>query len=274
MRSPRRGISLPRVLGIDPTLRNLGWCVLDVTPTAPLFVAAGVYRTKKRAFDHKSVAEDDWGAVEYLLTGMADIVERYRINAMVLEQPGGSKSASGAKSLAYGVTICNATCHRFSLPAERIGQVRAKILLTGKQSVSKEKIAAIVKRRIGIPPSTLNDYPPGVHEHIYDSAAVVLAAWEGRVMREQRNRARGMPVPLQMLVSGGDRALKPKDGIVLSKVHAVRRFDLNQSTLCGREVVSQAWWGDGAGGDVDCEVCHEVMAAKDGMTPDTRGGKT
>lgn len=272
MRSTRRGVTLPRVLGLDPTIRNFGWMVLDVTPEAPLFVAAGVLRTAKWRFEptKKSAAEDDWGATEYLLTGLCHIVETYRVDAMVLEQPGGSKSASGAKSLAAAVTICNAIAHRYSLPAERVGQAQVKIHLTGKQSVSKEKMAAIVKRRIGVPPSVLKDFPEGVHEHIYDAGACVLAGWQLPVLREQRNKSRGMPMPLQMLVSGGDRVTNDDAG--LSKVHAVRRFDLNPRTICGREVVSPTWWGDGDGGDVTCAKCNEVLAKTDGLDPDRRGG--
>lgn len=115
------------ILGVDPGLANLGWCVLDTAPRRPLVVALGVVRTKP-------------GDVQQRVVAIIEVLTKHAWTAMVIEEQAGSYAGHSER----GDTSASAILARVGEGACRgLAAVRGAALL----EISPQRL----RSRLGLP---------------------------------------------------------------------------------------------------------------------------
>lgn len=198
------------VLGCDIGFTATGLVLINVP--ASTIVACAVVRTERQAKKRGiRVADDDAERCCLLRRGILKFVNDWKleseslisregrllgirdtapITGIVAELPhAGAKSARAIRSMALATGAVVATLDELGLPVEYVTPRDVK-LITGSAKADKEMVEYAVLSRLTFPEPGpahhLREYPSGLHEHIFDAAAAVLAAWNGTVVRMAR----------------------------------------------------------------------------------------
>ena len=191
------------ILGVDVGFVATGLALVDVR--ASTIVAVAVVRTERQAKKRGiRVADDDAERCCILRRGIWDFLRGHRdtvyserglgadppherISGIVAELPhAGAKSARAIRSMALATGACVATFDELGLPVEYVTPRDVK-LITGSAKAEKADVARAVDRRLTFATlAELEPFPRSLHEHVYDAAAAVLAAWDGNVVRMAR----------------------------------------------------------------------------------------
>lgn len=187
------------VLGVDVGFTATGLVLIDVP--ASTIVACAVIRTERQAKKRGiRVADDDAERVVTLRRGILEFLDPpigdtptlklivNRLAGIVAELPhAGAKSARAIRSMALATGAVVATLDELGLPVEYVTPRDVK-LITGSAKAEKVDVQMAVAKRLRSSPAIADwtHIPRGLHEHVHDAAASVLAAWDGNVVRMAR----------------------------------------------------------------------------------------
>jgi crossover junction endodeoxyribonuclease RuvC len=130
-----------RVLGIDPGSRVTGFGVVEAGGPAVRALAWGVIRLGQKALERRLLK---------IFQEVSDLLAKYRPEAVVLEEvvPETYPRAALKLGQAQGVAILAAASS--GLPVYLYHPLKVKQALTGYGNASKEQVAFMVKRILGI----------------------------------------------------------------------------------------------------------------------------
>lgn len=162
------------IMTIDPSLRALGYSVIDCATSDIL--DAGCIRSKPIKGMLRTVCDTkDIANISDILSGLID---RYKVNSIVFEDPVGSKSSTANKALSLSKgAIIGVACAK-GVPVRGIQARNIKMSLTGNRSAEKEDILkAVTKNMPGI--STFTHLSKIELYAISDSVAIYVAIAKG-----------------------------------------------------------------------------------------------
>jgi Holliday junction resolvasome RuvABC endonuclease subunit len=174
------------VLGLDPSLCNLGIAAIDLRLNfrEDRVVELQVIRTEPSAKKRKLlVAEDDARRVAELVGGLHQVIARRRPVALVIESPAGSQHAKSARALGLAFGAMVATAKLLGLPLVQVTVQDVKRAACGRRDGSKEDVIAAMEQRY---PGVQWPTPAGVVEHAADAIAAVVAALDSDTLRIAR----------------------------------------------------------------------------------------
>jgi Holliday junction resolvasome RuvABC endonuclease subunit len=176
------------VLGLDPSLCNLGIAAVEILPVGERVIEALVIRTepspKKRRL---LVGEDDARRVAELVGGFRAAVARHQPAALVIEAPAGSQHAKSARALGLAFGAMIGAAKMLDLPLAQVTVQEVKRAACGRKDGSKDDVIAAMEARY---PGIVWPSPAGVVEHAADAIAAVVAALDGDTLRMARQIAR------------------------------------------------------------------------------------
>ena len=168
------------ILALDPSLRNTGYVVFDVSSKGTEVVEAGVIQTRK--VDKKlgiRASDATMQSITELMTQLRQLAARHEPVLLIGEIPSsGGKSANAIKSMAIAQAACASLAVYCDLPAEWVSPRDNKLAMTGHADASKHemmdkaqqlypKTAEPFVKKDG---SVLNRY-----EHVADAVGVFVA---------------------------------------------------------------------------------------------------
>lgn len=147
------------ILGIDPGTNLLGYGVISVVSGRPRFVDMGVFDLRK--------IKDPFEKLANINAGVEEIIATRRPDYMAVESPFYGKNAQVILKLgrAQGAAIIAAT--RSGIPVTEYAPRKAKIAICGNGGASKEQVAMMVEKTLGI------DIDPG-HLDATDALAIAM----------------------------------------------------------------------------------------------------
>ncbi len=132
----------PRVLGIDPGTRVLGYGLVCGSAHAPRLVEAGVLRTR---------AQLDLAArLHHLLTGLEELIAELRPDVVVVERAFAGRNVQSALRLGECRGLALALAARAGARVEELSPAQAKRSLVGSGAATKGEVARMVGARLGI----------------------------------------------------------------------------------------------------------------------------
>jgi len=138
------------ILGIDPGTNIMGYGVIKVLGNKASIVAMGVIDLHKE--------KDMYLKLGHIFQRVGGIIEEYLPDEMAIEAPFFGKNVQSMLKLgrAQGVAIAAAINH--SVPIHEYAPLKIKMAITGNGSASKEQVAAMLQRMLGITESDMPKY--------------------------------------------------------------------------------------------------------------------
>lgn len=130
------------ILGIDPGTNLLGYGVISVVSGKPKYVDMGVFDLRK--------IKDPFEKLANINAGVEEIIAMCHPDHLAVESPFYGKNAQVILKLgrAQGAAIIAAT--RNGIPVTEYAPRKAKIAICGNGGASKEQVAMMVKKTLGI----------------------------------------------------------------------------------------------------------------------------
>lgn len=138
------------ILGIDPGTNIMGYGVISVTGNKAVIVAMGVIDLHRE--------KDMYLKLGHIFQRVGGIIEEYLPDEMAIEAPFFGKNVQSMLKLgrAQGVAIAAAINH--DIPIHEYAPLKIKMAITGNGSASKEQVAAMLQRMLGISESEMPKY--------------------------------------------------------------------------------------------------------------------
>lgn len=172
------------VLGVDPGLASFGWAQVDVLRDGRLVaLAAGVVRTAKSARKANVLASAD------SLRRARDMYQALcalpRPQAIAAESMSWPRNAGAATKVALSWGVLAAYAQHRGIPILQASPQVVKKTLCGFANASKEDVEVAVRGRVGCAWDTVREsgLARGLHEHMFDAMAVVVACADADVVR-------------------------------------------------------------------------------------------
>lgn len=130
------------ILGIDPGTNILGYGILNVSGTKSHVEALGVIDLRK--------CRDVYMKLGRIYERINSLIESFHPNEMAIEAPFFGKNAQSMLKLgrAQGVAIASAINN--GIPIYEYAPLKIKMAITGNGKASKEQVAGMLKRILGI----------------------------------------------------------------------------------------------------------------------------
>lgn len=172
------------VIGVDPSLCNVGLAVMELRPVGERVLQTRVFRTEPSPKKRKLlVAEDNARRVSELVGGLDDAITQHRPVALVIESPAGSQHAKSASALGMAFALVVAVAKVRRLPLVQVTVNDVKLATCGRRDASKEEVIRAMEERY---PGIVWPEPRGVIEHAADAVGAVVAALDGDTLRLAR----------------------------------------------------------------------------------------
>jgi len=167
----------PYILALDPSFRNNGWAIIDVSDNETRVVDVGVIKTKKSDKKLKAFAgEDNHRCAQEIARALNAVFTLYKPQLVCAEAQAGSKNSKAAQLMGMNWGIVSAISYVEEVPIIQARPSQVKVANTGKAKASKEEIAdAVINRFPELKKLITKVKPKGVHEHIYDAVSVFVA---------------------------------------------------------------------------------------------------
>jgi len=131
------------ILGVDPGTNILGYGVIRIDERSkPHYVTMGVFDLRK--------ISDPFEKLANINAGISELIEVYGPSDLAIESPFMGKNAQVILKLgrAQGAAIIAATTH--GIAVTEYAPSKAKIAICGNGAASKEQVALMVERSLGI----------------------------------------------------------------------------------------------------------------------------
>jgi len=190
-----------RLLGIDPSLRNTGWAVIDCTDDGEFLVAAGCISTEKsKQSVHATKCEDDMARIDKIAMGLLRVVRDHDVLMSSIEGRAGAMSARSAEAMSMAFACVMTTLRLAGVSRMIISPHKAKSITANHiKGKTKQAVKDEVRYRLGATKwdESLIGLRKGAHEHCYDAAAVALASLSHPALLYIRRK--------EMMESGSDQ---------------------------------------------------------------------
>jgi crossover junction endodeoxyribonuclease RuvC len=176
------------VLGIDPSLTNLGIAALDVAGDyrEDRIVEMQVIQTEPNP--HLLKGKDDAARVCKLTIGLDNAIVKHRPAALVVEVPAATRGYRAARALALGWGLVVVVARMRGLPLVQVQPLEVKKAMCGTKKAEKAEIILAVERRFSEVPWP-EDVSQRAWEHAADAVGAVVAALDDEVIRMVRDAA-------------------------------------------------------------------------------------
>ncbi len=129
-------------MGIDPGTNILGFGVISVVGSRPKFVDMGIVDLRKES--------DHFRKLAVIASEIALIMDRYRPDELAIESAFYAKDAQVIQKLGRAQGIVIAEAIRRFIPVHEYAPRKAKIAVTGNGAASKEQVALMVQKQLGL----------------------------------------------------------------------------------------------------------------------------
>jgi crossover junction endodeoxyribonuclease RuvC len=135
-----------RILGIDPGLQITGYAVVEAGPRGPVVCEAGVIRST----ENRSSA-DLAGRVRSVYTGIVEVIEQFRPQAVVVEQLYAHyQHPRTAILMAHARGVIFLAAAENELPVVSYNATSIKKTITGHGRASKGQMQVTMQRELGL----------------------------------------------------------------------------------------------------------------------------
>lgn len=140
-----------RILGLDPSLANTGWAVLDVDTESREIVsvrAHGTIVTEKTKNKQVRKSSDDLARARTTAQTLAKLIQEHNIKLAASEVPSGAQSASASR--AFGIVV--GLLASLPIPIIEVSPTEVKMAVAGNKIADKEDIvrwAVELTQRVG-----------------------------------------------------------------------------------------------------------------------------
>ena len=148
-----------RVLGVDPGTINMGYGVLDDTPTGPEMVACGVLKA--------SQARPVEQRLHTLYLGLLDLMQRYDPGEVAVEEPFVHKSARSSILIGQANAVALLAASGRGAAVFHYSPRQVKMAVTGHGGSDKEQVREMVRLQLD-----LDSFPDSLDAS--DAVAVAL----------------------------------------------------------------------------------------------------
>lgn len=194
------------ILGIDPGTNVLGYGVLRVLGKKAEMVTLGVIDMRK--------VPDIYLKLGRIYERVMGVIDAFKPDELAIEAPFFGKNAQTMLKLgrAQGVAIAAAMARQ--VPIHEYAPMQIKQAITGRGAASKEQVAALLQRQLGISDETLRSVP------FLDATDALAAAYCHHLgtMYPQKNALAG----LQERKTGETRRTKAQSWEQFAAAHAQR----------------------------------------------------
>lgn len=171
---------MSKVLSLDPSLRNTGYVVFEVSKKGIEVVESGVIETRKVDKKRGIRASDaTMQSITELMTGLRKLDAKYKPALLIGEIPSsGGKSANAIKSMAIAQAACASLSVYCDLPSEWVSPRDNKIAMTGHGDASKHEM---MDKARSLYPKTAEPFIKkdgtvlNKYEHVADAVGVFVA---------------------------------------------------------------------------------------------------
>lgn len=148
--APAKARSEKVILGIDPGTNVLGYGVLKVTGRSAKMVAMGVIDLRK--------VSDGYLKLGRIYERILGIIDAFMPDELAIEAPFFGKNVQSMLKLgrAQGVTIAAAISR--DIPVHEYAPLKIKMAITGNGQSSKEQVAGLLQRMLGIAEASMLPY--------------------------------------------------------------------------------------------------------------------
>ena len=130
------------ILGIDPGTNILGFGVIDVDAHGPHYVTMGVLDLRK--------IKDHLERLGNIFQSITEIIEEYHPDEVALESPFYGKNAQVILKLGRAQGAAMSAALVKGIPVAEYAPRRAKIAITGNGAASKEQVAIMIQKTLGV----------------------------------------------------------------------------------------------------------------------------
>jgi crossover junction endodeoxyribonuclease RuvC len=135
-----------RILGIDPGLQVTGYAVLEAGPARPVVREAGIIRSTE-----KRTPADMASRLLSLYTGIVEVMEEFRPNAVAVEQLYSHYNhPQTAILMAHARGVIFLAAGQRGLPVLSYAATRIKKTITGNGRAPKDQVQRTMQRELGL----------------------------------------------------------------------------------------------------------------------------
>lgn len=157
------------ILASDPSYTHWGWVVIRNDKIMAVGCIETGKETKKRRI---RTGDDDIRRVSFITDYLREIIQKFDISYMVIEQPHGSQNASAMKSVGIVLGVCSSISSWSKVGVEYYSEADSKKCLLHKKTATKEEMKEAISKLYTVPWTGLK----GKDEHIADAIAVYHTA--------------------------------------------------------------------------------------------------
>lgn len=179
-----------RILGIDPGLANMGWCIASYTQEAGLSVQLmGCIETKKdqrkvlTSVDNTKRTQSVFEQLLGLMWAEEEGQPVLLVDAIAAEEVSYPRNSSSAAkmSLSWAAAACAASLGH--LPIVHASPKDIKEAVTGSRKASKGQVQSILVSMYPETVEALSGVPEGRREHPYDALGAIVASLGSEVVK-------------------------------------------------------------------------------------------
>jgi len=131
----------PKILGIDPGTRVVGWGVIELTPRGPRFVAAGVVRAGSGELG---------GRLGLIRRELDRLIALHAPSVVAVEEAFAKKNLQSALRIGEARGVVLSCAAAAGVAVHQYTPATAKKALVGNGAAHKSQVAAMVARRLGL----------------------------------------------------------------------------------------------------------------------------
>lgn len=129
-----------RIIGIDPGMAIVGYCILDINSKENLLITSGSIQTNKKESESSRLLE--------IHNDLSTLIEKYKPDVASIEKLFFFKNAKTVMPVAQARGVILMTCEQFKVPTYEYTPMVVKQTITGYGRASKEEVGQMVEMSI------------------------------------------------------------------------------------------------------------------------------
>ena len=138
------------IIGIDPGTTVMGYGLLGVKQGKPAMIAMGVLQLSK--------LDDHYMRLRRIYDRVLSLVDEFLPDEMAIEAPFYGKNVQSMLKLGRAQGVAMAAALGRQVPIAEYEPRKIKMSITGNGAASKEQVAMMLQRQLGIDPSNMPDF--------------------------------------------------------------------------------------------------------------------
>lgn len=137
------------IIGIDPGTNVMGYGLLGVKGKKPSLIVMGVLKLSKM--------EDHYMRLHRIFERVRGLIDQYLPDEMAIEAPFYGKNVQSMLKLGRAQGVAMAAALNHEVPITEYEPRKIKMAITGNGAASKEQVAAMLQRELGIASEQMPD---------------------------------------------------------------------------------------------------------------------